>query len=43
MSQLGVPGLRYPDTKPGMNIEDFRRWTCPQLKEYLGDRNINRD
>ena len=43
MSQLDVPGLHYPDTKPGMIIDDFRRWTCPQLEEYLGDRNINRD
>ena len=43
MSQLYVSGVRYPDTKPGMDIDDFRRWTCLQLKEYLGDRTINRD
>ena len=43
MSQLDVLGLHYPDTKPGMIINDFRRWTCPQLNEYFGDCNINRD
>ena len=34
---------RYPDTKPGMTIEDFRGWTVSQLKEFLGDRGINKD
>ena len=35
--------LRYPDTKPGMSVDDFKKWTVAQLKEYLGDRGINRD
>ena len=36
-------GLRYPDTTPGMSIGDFKKWTVSQLKEFLGDRGINRD
>ena len=35
--------LRYPDTPPGMSIDDFRKWIVTQLKEFLGDRGINRD
>ena len=35
--------LRYPDTTPGMSIGDFKKWTVSQLKEFLGDRGINRD
>ena len=35
--------LRYSDTKPGMSVDDFKKWTVAQLKEYLGDRGINRD
>ena len=35
--------LRYPDTTAVMPVDDFKKWTVAQLKEYLGDRGINRD
>ena len=35
--------LRYPVTTSGMSIDDFKKWTVAQLKDYLGDRGINRD
>ena len=45
-SPLGSPGdatamsADVPDTTEGMTIEDFRKWTVPQLTQYLSDRCI---
>ena len=35
--------FRYPVPTPGMSIHDFKKWTVAKLKDYLGDRGINRD
>lgn len=32
----------YPDPVKGMSINDFKKWTLPQLSQYLADRCINK-
>ena len=31
----------YPDVVKGMSTNDFKKWTVPQLSQYLADRCIN--